>query len=128
VYILFDGQCNLCNTLVDFLIKRDRRKQFVFFPYQSPQAKEICSGRGLLPLDETTVLVIDQDVSAVRSSAVLLILKTLGFPWSLFCVFRIFPVCCRDKIYNFVAHRRKCWLGQSQSRRGINDEDQSPNH
>ncbi|MGH2566466.1 MAG: thiol-disulfide oxidoreductase DCC family protein, partial [Ginsengibacter sp.] len=39
--ILFDGVCNLCNVAVQFVIKRDRKNQFVFASLQSEEAKKI---------------------------------------------------------------------------------------
>jgi len=39
--ILFDGFCNLCNGTVDFLTKKDRKKQFRFIPLQSEKGKSL---------------------------------------------------------------------------------------
>jgi len=36
--ILFDGQCNVCNTFVQFVIRRDPAGKFQFAPLQSEQA------------------------------------------------------------------------------------------
>ncbi len=36
--ILFDGQCNVCNTFVQFVIRRDPAEKFQFAPLQSEQA------------------------------------------------------------------------------------------
>jgi predicted DCC family thiol-disulfide oxidoreductase YuxK len=36
--ILFDGQCNVCNTFVQFVIRRDPTGKFQFAPLQSEQA------------------------------------------------------------------------------------------
>ena len=39
--ILFDGVCNLCNASVNFVIKHDKKAQFLFASFQSDAAKEI---------------------------------------------------------------------------------------
>ena len=39
--ILFDGVCNLCNSAVQFVIKRDTRNQFLFASLQSEEGKKI---------------------------------------------------------------------------------------
>jgi len=39
--ILFDGVCNLCNSSVNFIIKHDKKEQFIFASLQSDAAKEI---------------------------------------------------------------------------------------
>jgi len=39
--ILFDGVCNLCNSSINFIIKNDKKKHFLFASLQSDAAKEI---------------------------------------------------------------------------------------
>ena len=39
--ILFDGICNLCNGAVQFLLKRDKKKQFMFASLQSDASKNL---------------------------------------------------------------------------------------
>jgi len=35
--IYYDGYCHLCNGSIRFVIKRDRKKQFSYFPLQSEE-------------------------------------------------------------------------------------------
>ncbi|MGC9355675.1 MAG: thiol-disulfide oxidoreductase DCC family protein, partial [Mariniphaga sp.] len=39
--VLFDGVCNLCNGTVDFILKRDGKKQFRFVALQSEAGEKI---------------------------------------------------------------------------------------
>ena len=41
--ILFDGVCNLCNSAVQFIIKRDKKNYFSFASLQSAQGQKILS-------------------------------------------------------------------------------------
>ena len=45
--VLYDGVCALCNGLVKFVVKRDRRDRFRFAPLQGERARAIV--RGSLP-------------------------------------------------------------------------------
>jgi len=47
--ILFDGECALCNRSVRFLIRRDRRRRFLFAPLQGTSAAAIL--KSPIPLD-----------------------------------------------------------------------------
>ena len=39
--LLFDGHCNLCNSWVQFVVKRDPSKKIQFAPLQSIAGKQI---------------------------------------------------------------------------------------
>jgi predicted DCC family thiol-disulfide oxidoreductase YuxK len=48
--ILFDGQCNACNTFVRFVIQNDPAAHFQFAPLQSEQAARALQSAGFDPL------------------------------------------------------------------------------
>lgn len=39
--IFFDGVCNLCDSFVNFVYKRDSRRRFFYAPLQGPTAGEL---------------------------------------------------------------------------------------
>ena len=39
--ILFDGVCNLCNGAVNFVIRRDKKKKFMFAALQSDAGRAL---------------------------------------------------------------------------------------
>ena len=39
--ILFDGMCNMCNTFVNFIIKLDKKEQFLFSPISGKKGQEL---------------------------------------------------------------------------------------
>ncbi|MBT4269710.1 MAG: DUF393 domain-containing protein [Deltaproteobacteria bacterium] len=47
IIVIFDGVCNLCKTLVIFIIKRDRGSKFKFVQAQSETGKRLQSELGI---------------------------------------------------------------------------------
>lgn len=90
--VLIDGECALCNGFAHFIIARDPRRQFDFAAGSDP----------------STVVLIEGGRTYTRSTAVLRILKRLGFPWSwLAAVAVLVPAPVRDAVYNMVARYRR---------------------
>jgi len=113
--VLFDGECNLCNGAVDFLLCRDPRGRLRFAALQSPAAARLLAGaRAPTPLPDSLVLVADGAVH-VRSGAALRIVARLRWPWPLLFVFWLVPRPLRDLAYDFVARRRTRWFGRRSS-------------
>lgn len=121
VIIYFDGVCNLCNRLVDFVIRRDRHRRFRFAPLQGPTARERlpaslaggrpggAAGRG----DDFETLVVEEESGLkFRSAAVIAILTGLGGVWRLAGAFRLIPRGIRDRIYDYIARSRFRWFGR----------------
>ncbi|MFC2101719.1 thiol-disulfide oxidoreductase DCC family protein [Bacteroidota bacterium] len=113
--IIFDGVCNLCNGTVQFIIKRDREKRFRFVPLQSLMGEEILSGLGLSATDLSTVVYVRNGIPYVKSTAVLRILKDLGWRWNLIYGLIVIPKCIRNGIYDIVARKRYRWFGRQES-------------
>ena len=113
--ILFDGVCNLCNSTVLFIIKRDRKKRFVFTPLQSPAGEKIISQVNLNQINQSTVVYVRKDVVYLKSTAILSILKDLGGGWNLFYILIIIPPCIRDLVYDIIAKYRYRVFGKRES-------------
>jgi predicted DCC family thiol-disulfide oxidoreductase YuxK len=103
--ILFDGVCNLCNGFVQFVIRRDERKCFIFGALQSEKAKEILSHFNLPKENFKTIILIEDDKVFTQSTAVLKIAKQLN-GWKLFYAFIIIPKFIRDFVYSIVSKYR----------------------
>jgi predicted DCC family thiol-disulfide oxidoreductase YuxK len=107
--ILYDGLCGLCNRLVRFVLKRDTHARFRFASLQSNYAARILQARGLDPHDLDTLYYVSESGEgfAVRSEAVISVLRDLGGFWAVIAVvMRIFPRSLRDWGYGLVARRR----------------------
>ena len=114
--VLFDGVCNLCNGVVQFIIPLDADGQFRFASQQSGAGQKLLAEHGL-PGMATVVLIGDGRVFT-KSDAVLEIARRLGTPWSLLHAFRFLPRSLRDAVYDLIARyryrifgrRESCWL------------------
>ncbi|QHA94242.1 DUF393 domain-containing protein [Bacillus sp. N1-1] len=112
--ILFDGVCNLCNGLVKFMFKYDKKAVFSFASLQSETAEILLKKAGLTEVPDS-VIVIKEGKALVKSEAALSIIKQLGGLFKLLLVFRLFPRSIRDRIYDEVAKRRYKWFGKKES-------------
>jgi len=113
--ILFDGVCNLCNTSVQFILKRDRRSRFRFASLQGPAGQALLQRSGL-PADHLdSFVLVENNKVYTRSSAALRVISRLGGGYTLFYVFWIIPRPIRDGIYDWVARHRYRWFGKEDS-------------
>jgi predicted DCC family thiol-disulfide oxidoreductase YuxK len=110
--ILFDGVCNLCNGLVNWIIDHDKKAVFKFSSLQSAYGLRMIEKFGIKGEYLSTVVLVDDDKAWLRSDAVLLILKHLGGIWAAAYGFIIVPAFIRNFIYNIVARNRYRWFGK----------------
>ncbi|MFK7781504.1 thiol-disulfide oxidoreductase DCC family protein [Psychroserpens sp.] len=114
--ILFDGVCNLCNTSVLYVIKHDKKNQFMFAPLQSEAGKQIISKFSLDTSKTDSILLYSEEKGlSIKSTAALHIAKRLGFPRHLMSVFFIVPTFLRNWVYDFVARNRYKWYGKKDA-------------
>ncbi len=110
--VVFDGICNLCSALVDFVAARDPRGAFTFVPMQSPRGRHLLEAHGVSIDQVDTFLLIRNDGALVRSDAAIAIAAELRRPWNLLTVLRYVPRPIRDRVYSFVARNRYRWFGK----------------
>lgn len=110
--ILFDGVCNLCNSSVQFIIKRDKKVRFLFASLQSRYAKENLPAEFTDEKALQSIVLKDEKGLKTKSSAVLNISKNLTGLWPLLYVFIVIPKFIRDWIYDIVAKNRYRWFGK----------------
>jgi predicted DCC family thiol-disulfide oxidoreductase YuxK len=113
--VLFDGVCNLCNGAVQFCLKRDRKKQFLFGSLQGKTGQEYLRKYHLSTEQYHSFLLIEGNVLYTRSTAVLRTLKHLGRGWQLLYVFIYIPQPIRDGLYKLIAANRYRWFGKKES-------------
>ena len=112
--LLFDGICNLCNTSVNFILKRDKKKRFQFIPLQSDKGLEIMD-KYKLPNEMNSVILIKEDNVYSESDAIIEICRYLPIPWKWVPVFRIVPLKWRNILYKWIAKNRYQWFGKRES-------------
>ena len=107
--ILYDGECGLCDRLVQWVAPRDRAGRFKFAPLQSEFAQGALRRHGLPLNDFDSMVVLKDDKVLLRSTAALNVLRGLpGWRWAY--AFIVVPVGLRDLVYRWVARRRKRWF------------------
>ncbi|MBS1958765.1 MAG: DUF393 domain-containing protein [Bdellovibrionales bacterium] len=110
--IYFDGVCELCNGLVDFLLSRPGLPSSLrFCSLQSPFAPR-AGQRGAAAPDLDTVVLLDGDRYYYQSDAILRVLSSLGGFWALTRVLYAFPRFVRNAVYAWVARNRYAWFGR----------------
>jgi len=112
--ILFDGECQLCDRSVQFIMKRDPSKHFKFASLQSEIGKDMLKQVNA-PRHIDSLTVIAKRRYLQKSSAVLFISKNLKGIWKAFYLFIIIPKPIRDVLYDFVARNRFNWFGKKDS-------------
>ncbi|HEY5227842.1 MAG TPA: DCC1-like thiol-disulfide oxidoreductase family protein [Opitutaceae bacterium] len=115
--LLYDGECGLCNGVVRFILRHDRKGAIQFAPLQSPPGQEFLRGKGL-PQDNFDTLVFIPDWKRreyasylVSTSGVLEALSEMGGPWASFSVLRVIPRFLRDPLYTLVSRTRYALFG-----------------
>jgi len=116
--ILFDGVCNLCNRSVDFVLKRDKKKQFYYVSLQSEEGKKLVK-RYRIPSDTDSVILIRNTKVYTESEAAVEIARRLPVPWKWLSILRFLPQRWRDSLYRWVARNRYRWFGKRENCRII---------
>lgn len=115
--ILFDGVCNLCNSSVVYVIKRDQNNKFLFAPLQSDIGESITAQFKIDTNKIDSILLynpIKQKVYS-KSTAALQVAKQLNFPTKLMAVFFVVPAFIRNWVYDYVAKNRYKWYGKKDA-------------
>jgi len=72
-----------------------------------------------------SIVLVESGQAFYRSTAILKILKGLGFPFSMAGIYGIVPRAIRDRVYDFVASHRFGWFGRRDTCRLPNAEERS---
>ena len=124
--ILFDGLCNLCNSSVQFLIKRDSKDIFRFVSLQSELGKELLSKLPIaIQKTDSIILYESEAVFYFKSQAVFQIIKSLGGLFNLLLIFKLLPYSICDVFYDYIAKNRYQWFGKKGQCLGPTSEIQS---
>jgi predicted DCC family thiol-disulfide oxidoreductase YuxK len=110
--IIFDGVCNLCNSSINFIIKRDKAKKFFFTPIQSDKAKELMSKYHFNTQEINTLILIKDEKCFSKSDAVIEITKELSSYWYIFSYLKILPKSMRDYLYDVLSSNRYKLFGK----------------
>jgi len=110
--LLYDGECGLCNALMRFMLKHDRRGVLMFAPLQGPLAQAFLRARGLDTVDFDSVVFIEDmgraDTAYFRRTAgALRAMQEMGGGWRrLARILGVVPESCSNVLYRMVARLR----------------------
>lgn len=113
--LLFDGDCNLCNGVVQFIIKRDKLSKFKFTSLQSKIGQQILSKLKLSNNHFDSFIYVKNQTVYLKSTAALQILKDIGGMWKLLYMLIVVPTTIRDYIYSFIANNRYRFFGKANN-------------
>ncbi len=110
--LLFDGVCNLCTGLVQWVIEHDPDGVIRFASLQSDAGQHLLDEHDLPSSAFETMVLVENDEVYTKSSAALRLAKHLGLPYALLYPAVIIPRGVRDRVYDVVANNRYEWFGQ----------------
>ena len=112
--VVFDAQCLLCNSWVQFLLKHDKQGIFQFAAIQGKVGGQLLADAELKIEGLQTLLLVAGSQSWQHTDAILRVLQALGWPWRLAGVARLIPAPLRDALYRVIARNRYQWFGKSE--------------
>jgi predicted DCC family thiol-disulfide oxidoreductase YuxK len=113
--LFFDGFCLLCEGVVYFILKRDKKGLLHFSALHSKYFSRIS---GNLPgggSETDSVVLLSGGRIYQKSQAAFLVAGLLGFPWSFLGIFGILPRSFTDMMYDFIARNRYRWFGRKKT-------------
>lgn len=113
--LLFDGHCNLCSGVVQFILTKEKNNLLYFASLQSEAGAAILAHFHINPAEVDSLVLVEQGRSYIKSAAALRVARYLKglYPW-LFG-FIIVPPFIRNMVYDYVARHRYKWYGRQES-------------
>lgn len=113
--VIFDGECNLCNGVVGWLLKFAPEDLFHFTPFQSPEGQHFLKQYGFPTAQLDTVILIDADGPKTHSDGFLKIVSKIPKWQRVAALLAFIPKLVRDGIYKIASKNRVKWFGKSRS-------------
>ena len=110
--IIFDVDCLLCNRFVQIVSVIDKKDSIYFTRLSGKTANYILSNNKNLVDVDSIIFYLNGNIY-IKSDAVIRISKSLGFPYTMMSIFKIFPRSMRDIFYDFVARNRYKFFGKA---------------
>lgn len=114
--ILFDGVCNLCNSSVQFAIKRDENDVFRYAAIQSEIGERLLAERNIDTNEIDSIILIEPNIAYyTKSTAALEIGKDLKGLRTISSILLWLPESFRNIVYDFIAANRYKWYGKKEA-------------
>ena len=126
--LLFDGECMLCNTAVQWIVQREKDELLHFASLSSEKAKALLQSAGLKEYADSIVYV-DRDGSVfLAHDAAFKVIKHLRRSWQWLKLFQCVPRGLRSAVYTWIAKNRIQWFGSVEHCALLTDFDKSRLH
>lgn len=113
--ILYDGLCNFCNEIVNFILKHDEKNIFLISPLQTREARRLLRKANTVFISMKTVYLVENGVAYKHSEAIFRMFHQLPYPWKLISYLRVLPVFFTDFFYRLIARNRYKWFGRREA-------------
>lgn len=110
--VYFDGVCNLCNSAVQFILKHDKKKKFLFATLASESGSFAREQVKSSSRNNESVILYYRGRYHTKSTAVLMIFKLMGGMWQLLYPFVVIPAFIRNAVYDTIGRNRYKWFGK----------------
>ena len=111
--LLFDGVCNLCNGVVQFVLTHDPHGSVQFASQQSAFGQRTMQIRGLTGIEG--VVLLEGERVYTHSDAALRLLSYLPAPLGWLSSLRVIPKPVREIVYRFIARNRYRLFGKRET-------------
>lgn len=112
--VMFDGECNFCDSSVQFIIKRDPNGYFKFAALQSDVGSQLKEKYNISHNIDSFILIEDNKVYKFSDGALRVCRNLKGF-WSYLYLLIVIPRPIRNSVYRFIAKNRYRWFGKKES-------------
>ena len=113
--VVFDGECNLCNGVIAWLLQFAPEGVFAFVPFQSPKGQHLLIAHGFPTKELSTVILFDENGAHTRSDGFLKIVAKIPRYRLVATLLAFVPRILRDSLYDLAAKKRVQWFGRSNS-------------
>lgn len=114
--ILYDGVCNYCDAIVQFLIRVDKKNDFKFVHISSQAGSKMLNKFGIdSNLHDSFIYVKDHEYYMYSDGAGQVLLQLGGAYALMGKILLAIPLNIRDAIYKWVARNRYKLFGHKQS-------------
>ncbi|MFT5892168.1 MAG: putative DCC family thiol-disulfide oxidoreductase YuxK [Dokdonia sp.] len=113
--IIFDGECNLCNGVIGWLMKFAPTATFNFVPFQSPKGQQLLRHYNKATDRLDTVILINQTGIHTHSDGFLKIVAKIPKWKRVAALIGFIPRMFRDYVYKTASRNRLKWFGVSKS-------------
>ena len=113
--IIYDGICNLCNGVVNWIFQNAPKNKFVFVPFQSKKGQKLLVKNNFPTNRLDTVILLEGENIYTKSTGFLKIISKMP-QWKFLSVFfSVIPKGFRDIIYDTASRNRIRWFGKSNA-------------